>query len=285
MQSEGQPNNFQPEGDDHFFIRHSKSGYRTIKEIVASTNPEQPLDPKKQIMPDLTEEGVELAQREAEKFFSQLNPEIDSLFFVSSNQVRALETANIYREIAKNHGFEILRPKNVRSEAAQEIGEGEIRDVQNLSLRFDNTLAYQVFNPKVNESEINWEALPAETRKKWQQARAIVEADNQSNWGENYLHHSAKVQELFPEIQTAERLYETQFKNLLKLLKFGVEKIKEAQSSKKIKILAFGHENYISYIFDKEFRDKGIANCEAINFRIEGDKIIANVKGQEGEIN
>jgi len=126
--------------DSAHFIRHSKSAYRTYEEIQKSESPEQQLDPEKQVTPDLPEAGIELAEQEADKFFEDLDPETDAIFFTSSNEARALETANIYRKAAHEKGFDIITPENTRGELAEEIGEGEIRVLKNLSLNIDNVL-------------------------------------------------------------------------------------------------------------------------------------------------
>jgi hypothetical protein len=112
--------------------------------------------------PDLPESGVELAKEKAKEFFENLDPEKDILFFASSNEARALETANIYREIAKEKGFEIVRPENSRSGLSEELSDGDIRVVKILSIYpygETNAVIDSVFNPPSRRGDINWSAV------------------------------------------------------------------------------------------------------------------------------
>lgn len=254
--------------DEVKFTRHSKAGYKTYAEILASKNPQAPFDPERQITPDITEQGAELARSEAEKLFDGMNSETDALFFASSNEARALDTANIYRQVAHEKGFEILTPEHTRSSVAATIGEGEIRTVKNLSLNNTNTLVSSVFNPKFLTGKENLAALDEETRQKWEEARVIIDADDKGSWGANFYHHSEEIKKIFPELKSAKNLYETNFKNLVRLADFGIKKAEESEHPKNIKILAFGHENYISYALNKYFGDHEIKNCETITVNV-----------------
>ena len=129
------------------FTRHSKAEYKTYRNIRSSDNPRQKMDYEDQITPDLSEEGVALAEQKAEAFFSQFNPDQDVLFFASSNEARALETANVYRQVAREKGFKILRPKTAGLALAEKIGGGEIKVVHNLSLNNKDILLQSLFNP------------------------------------------------------------------------------------------------------------------------------------------
>ena len=62
------------------YIRHSKALYQTYGKILASEDPQQGFDPEEQVSPDLTPEGIELAQKKAEEFFDELDPEKDVVF-------------------------------------------------------------------------------------------------------------------------------------------------------------------------------------------------------------
>lgn len=50
------------------FIRHSKAGYKTYKEINKSDNPQNSVDYNNQVENDLPLVGVELAKVEAKNF-------------------------------------------------------------------------------------------------------------------------------------------------------------------------------------------------------------------------
>lgn len=142
--SEATPNIPPVEGvkDDVTFIRHSKAGYKTQEAIERSGNPRAAFNPEDQVTPDLTPEGREFAREKAEEFFDGLDPAQDKLFFVSSNEARALETGNAYREVAEARGFEIITPEKSGTRVAEEIGGGQIRTLNNLSLNSQDILLF-----------------------------------------------------------------------------------------------------------------------------------------------
>jgi len=274
--------------DEFFTIRHSKAEYKMNKAIVTSDNPESKFDPKKQdFLSDLTPKGKELAQQEAEKFFNELDPEKDAIFFTTSDLVRAIETAKIYKDEAKKRGFEIIKPENVRDDLVEEIGDGEIRKLDNLSLNIDNMLIEYLFHPKKNYLEEvvkNKDNVSEETKKKWKQARQIIEADNKGTWGKNYYQHSEEIKKIFPEIKTAEEMYDRNFKNTIKLMRFAQKKINKENYQKNIKVLGFGHENLFIHFLGKNFKEGSIDNCEVIGFKINNDNIQVNAKGENKNI-
>ncbi len=257
------------------FIRHSKSGYETYKSIRSSGEPLADFDQDQQILPDLTPEGVELANNEAENFFSTFSPEDTSLFFVSSNEARAIETADIYRHIAHSKGFEIIKPEHARSSLSEQTAEGEIRVLHNLSIYPNKSKVVfdGMFNPKKYRGQINWDKIPEDVRQKYDQAIAIIDADDQGSFVANFAKHAETIKEIIPEIDTPEELYNSKFKNLIRLAQFGEKKIKEGDSEKPIKILAFGHENYLIYFLQKYLEKENIGNCEVVNFSIEDGKV------------
>lgn len=285
---ENKPEKQRNKPDDYFAIRHSVARYQKNKEIVESDEPERGFDPKEQdFLTDLTPEGVKFAEQEAEKFFEGLDPKKDALFFASSNLVRAMQTANIYRKIAKEKGFEIIRPEKPGTKLGEKIGEGDIRVIDTLSLGLKNMLVESIFFPDkdyLEEVVKDKKFVSEETRKKWKKAREIIENDNKGSWGANHHYHSKKIKEIFPYLKTSEDLYEQKFKNLLRLIEFADKKIKEANLDKNIKVLGFGHENYFLHFLDKYFKEPAIGNCEVIGFRIEEDGIQATAKGESKKI-
>ena len=258
-------------GHSVHFTRHSKAGYKTYSKILKSDNPQQPVNVEDQVTPDLPEKGVEMARVAAEKFFETLDSSTDNLFFASSSEARALETANIYRQVAQERGFNILKPEHVRSELAEKIGEGDIRVVNGLSIKIANNLIGSVFNPDTHLGEVNFAAVDPETKEKWDRAREIINSDDKGSWGANFYHHSAAIKEIFPEIADAQDEYDTKFSKLVRLAKFSLDKAKESNVNGNVKVLAFGHESYIGYALNQYFSDNDIKNCETINIEpIEG---------------
>jgi hypothetical protein len=252
--------------NEAFFTRHTKSNYKNINKVLKSDNPQGRINFGDQIVPDVSPEGVDLGEKKAEEFFSGLDPKTDVLFFVSSNESRALGTADIYRKKAKEMGFEIIKPENTRNPMSEKVGEDEIRVVRNLSINVENILLNCVFNPGDALEKINSESVDEETRNKFIKAREIIESDNKKSWGENFYYYSQAVAEIFPELKTARDLYERQFNNLVELARFGLKKAADSKTDKNVKILGFGHENYMGLALQDYFQDHNIGNCESISF-------------------
>ncbi|MFA5961874.1 MAG: hypothetical protein WC848_04290 [Parcubacteria group bacterium] len=266
------------------FIRHSKSSYKTYGDILKSENPKAEFDKENQSTPDLTGAGIEMAKQEAESFFGKLNPDTDSLFIASSNEARAIETANIYRTIAHTKGFMILKPEHARSGLSEELAEGEIRVIDSLSINSKYLLIESLFNSPAKRGDINWGAVEPEFKAKYDEASKIIEADDQGSYGGNLAKHGEKIKVIFPEIETAEELFNEQFQNLKRLAKFGVKKAQESGHEKNIKILAFGHENYLMHVIQDIFQEEGINNCETMHIEVEGENIVANFRGKEANL-
>jgi len=273
-----------PREDEVHFVRHGKAQYKTYGDIVASDNPQQPFNPEEQVVADLTEKGVAEVEIEAIKFIGSLDPEKDVLFFVSSNESRAIQTANIYRGEAHKAGVDVIRPKKAGTKFAEEIGDGEIRTVKNLSLNSRNIILNKLFNSPKQPDDINWSAIDPETREKWDRARAIIVAGDKGSFGANFFAYSHELQDIFPEIKTSLEMYENNFQNLLKLIRFAIKKIEDSGISKKVHVMAFGHENYLLDFLAKRFQEEGIKNCEAINIKTKGDSISAEFRGKEVEL-
>jgi hypothetical protein len=265
------------------FTRHSVSSYQSYVDKVASDNPLGKLDYDKQSVPDLPEKGIELARQSAEKFFETLDPSKDALFFASSNEARAVETANIYREIAHDKGFEVLKPENSRSVLSEQIADGEIRVVHNLGIRSAGVID-SVFQSPNKRVPINWETIDPEIKKKFDEASKIIEADDKGSFGANLAAHSEEIKRFFPELATAKEQFDIQFSNLIRLIKFGFEKAKNDKEGKDIKILAFGHENYLMYALEHYFQEEGIKNCETIHIEPQDEGIKIVFRGKEIEI-
>lgn len=283
--------------DEFFATRHSVSGYKLNNAIASSENPESSPDAERQwFVADLTPEGITLAKEKAEEFFDGLNPETDALFFVSSDLVRAAETAKIYLDVARRRGFEIILPREkseknkVHENKAEEIGEGYIRKINCLTLdHLKNMLREFVFagNDYLAEVVAHPENVSTETMDKWAKARAIIEADNKGSWGPNYAAHSEEIAKIFPDVKSAKEVYETKFKNMLRLMRFGQKEIEEQNPDKNIKILGFSHENSFLYFLNQNFGES-MKNCESIGFHVlpenearEKREILVSAKGSD----
>lgn len=258
-------------GVEAFLIRHSKASLQTYETILMSDDPQQPVTKDFQVSPDLKEEGKKMAEEKAEALFEKMDPEKDELVFVSSQEARALETAAIYRNIAKQQGFTILSSGKTGSELAQQLGEGDIRIIKALMPEIKNTLMITIFFPKNKVPEINWTAVPTDIKKKWDQARSIVENNDHGSYSANLTEHIEAVRQIFPEMASADERNEKILKKLKRLFDFAQSKAKENPPDKNIKILAFGHDTYMSALSEKVLKDSKTENCQAINIQASSD--------------
>lgn len=271
-------------GADVDLFRHSRSGYENYGNRLISDNPQDSTEIRNQITPDLTEDGIKLCENTAEEYFGSLDPSETALFFVSSREARAMSTASIFREVARKQGFEIIKPQHSRSDISEKEAGGEIRGLNALTLSGNNLFANSVFNPEKYLPDINWDSIDEESKKKWLQAREIILSDDKGSWGANFHFHAPKVKNIFHEIGTAEEEYHRTFSKLVKLIKFASSKTEQSKGGKKIKIIGFGHENYLSFALDKYFGEHQINNCEVVRFAEGNGTISASYRGQEQEI-
>lgn len=252
------------------YIRHAPAEYKTYLNTLASDTPNTPFNYKEQITPDINEQALEFAKRAANEYFEKLDPEKDILFFTASNEARAIETANMYRTVAHDRGFEVIRPDNPRSDYAETLGEGEIRMVDSLSVNPNNMLTNMLFAPKSQYDQlvINWEKVSEEDKQKIEEIRSIVEKDNKGTWLQNVIEHGEEVDRVFPENNTTIRTYGKQFEDLLRLLRFARSKAATLESNKELRLLAFAHENAVTPLLQEHFDKQGIKNCECIEFTV-----------------
>ncbi len=267
------------EGTRIFYFRHSMAKYGEFAKKLASDNPIGPLDIEAQ-QPDLTtgeRDGALFAHEQAVRFFDsgKMNPDKDAFFIVSSDQIRALETAAIYAQVARNKGFRVIAHKNTGTEIARKLdpseneGEGYVRSLETLSLNDIDSLTEAVYNPPEQLSPVNWEAvekIEPGFKEKWDKARAIVLEYNESvkakggrpSWGDNSYHCSAKVKKFLPAAITPEDQMK-RFKQMLRLARFAQNRPTDGE---KMNVLAFGHENAPAAALEEHTGKHALANCE-----------------------
>jgi len=146
MEKLNKPEQYQE--SDIFFTRHAESAYKTYSYILKSENPLCKVDYPEQIEGDLTEEGRQNAESKAKELLLNMEPRRDILFFVSSKENRAIETASIYRDIAIQHGFEIVDHGNKGRENNQNI-----RELTALSLKNIRPFVVLIFTPEQYQPE------------------------------------------------------------------------------------------------------------------------------------
>lgn len=290
----GIPSQDKDRNDEIRVFRHSIAKYQYDETRVNSEDPERKVDFSEQwFYEDLTPEGIKLAEQKAKEYFDTLDPKKDALFFVSSDLVRAAQTARIFLDEARSRGFEIIKPRDTKispefkaddessyRNKAEEIGEGYIRKINCLTLdHLENMMREKVFYQTDYMDVIpHADKVSEETREKWKQARAIIEADNRGSWGGNYAAHSEEIAQIFTNVKSAKDIYETKFKNMIRLAQFADKKIKEEDPEKNIKVLGFSHENSFIYFLNHNFGET-IKNCESVAFHISEE-----TRGDESEL-
>lgn len=272
---------------EFFGFRHQEAEYKLNKKVLDSENPRGPVRADDQnFISDLTEKGKENTRIQAEKFFAEFNPEEDAFFFVSSDFVRAAETGKIYINVAEERGFEVITPDKTGSQSVEKIGDGKIRHVDNLSLKINDGLIDQLFNHKTDFLKLAQERgvhLDEDLVARWGKAREIIEGDNKGSWSENWRYHSEEVKKIVPEIITAKKMFDTQFKNLVKLMEFGKRKIEEAKHPKKIRVFAFTHENLFTHWLLERWNESGMELGESFSFYFDPKQNLqANIRDKEG---
>jgi phosphohistidine phosphatase SixA len=272
--------------------RHQESRYQLNETALKKENPREPIDADTQDFDsDLTEKGKIEARRQAEEFFdgNHFEPEKDAFFFASSNFVRAIETATIWRKVAEERGFEIIAPINPRDQTVARVGEGKVRHVDALSLRIEDALLDQLFNAKkdyLTEALERGVEFDSDFVDRWTRARKIVEEDNRNGWSDNWRAHSEEVKKILPEIQMPKELFDTQFKNIIRLLGFANKKIEAAAYGKHIRVVAISHENLFTHWLSEYWNEEGMKLGETISlYYPEGtDELRARFRGRDEEV-
>ena len=247
-----------------FFIRHGQAQYESLVAKAESEDPQGSIDIERQIKGDLTEIGRDQVQQQAESFFKKFNKEKDIFFVVSSNQVRALETASLFINEAVLIGFSVLRHQKTGSDIAREIGEGYIRSLSSLSINKKDILVELLFTPPDWLPDIKWEFVDDDFKLQWERARSIILEGNQGSWGLNFHRYAEEIKKIFPvELATPKDLYKTQFQDILRLVDFAKERV----GSRSVHILAFGHEDYMGIALEEGTGNSTIGNAEIVEIK------------------
>lgn len=250
----------QRDGPRLFYFRHAQALYGAIVEKLRSDNPRGPIDIETQPENDLTEAGHKLARASAEGFLARLDPKKDELFFVSSDQMRALQTARVFIEVALQKGFRVIRHDKTGSSVAANVGDGYIRSLETLSHSYADALPDAVFNPPSQLPEINWKTVPPEYRAQWDKARADVLADDRGSWGANFFAHSEEVESMLPGVRSAKDLFAKRYKALVRQAQVALR----STQGQRVNILAFGHENMVGIPLERDTGDHALPNCEGV---------------------
>lgn len=243
-----------------FYFRHAQALYDAIRAKLRSENPHGPIDIDQQPDNDLTPEGHELAHSSARNFLSRLNPDKDALYIVSSNQMRALQTALAFVEEAKEQGFQVVLHEKTGSSVAERVGRGYIRSLETLSHGYAEAVSDTVFNPPSQMSEMNWDSIDPEFRRRWEKARQIVLADDKGSWGANFFAYSEQLKTLLPELRSAQQLFESRYKTLERLAALATKRV----AGQRMNILAFGHENMMGVPLERDTGNHALPNCEGV---------------------
>ncbi|OGI26210.1 MAG: hypothetical protein A3J76_01315 [Candidatus Moranbacteria bacterium RBG_13_45_13] len=280
-------------------FRHSGPPFYQLNEwLVRSRCPEAAPDAYEQWFDsDLPPEGKELARKKAEEYFDKLNPKTDALFFVSSDLVRAAETAAIFLDVARKREFEIIKPRDDENREfknhAEQIGEGWIRKIECLTLsHLENMLREFVFAKKdyLEEGIVDQNAVSEETKEMWARARKIMEEGGiEDTWGKNYMKFAERFEKegIFPDVLSAEQVYKSKFFDMARMVKIAEKIIRKQNPQKNIRVLAFSHENSFLHFLNENFGEH-MHFCENIRFEPAGsapdDEILITAKGKTKKV-
>jgi len=284
------------------FIRHAPAKYASYGAILSSNQPAQPFNSMRQTFPDLTKEGYEKARVSAVEFFDGIDPTRYRIFPLASNEARAIETALVYQQVAKEKGFGHLVLFN-----AHHVGNGAkealIREnpankwflehlgiVSELGIYDDKTpdpnalIRDGVFNPKSRRTVVNPKSISPELYAKYNEACQIVDADPQASWGDNWMKHAVHVKQgPFPEVKTPIEVYDDQFRKTMNKVKLAGKKSETMglnDLGQGVKMLMFGHEQTVGHALDSKFGEHALKNCEPLVFGLE-DRVIGQFRGKE----
>lgn len=262
------------------YFRHSESPYKTYKAKLKSDEPNSPLNPEQQYVDDLTPKGVEIAKDAARKYFEGLNPEKDRLYFVSSNEARALGTARVYKDEAEKRGFTIIDVPEARqkNDIAYRVTGGKVRTSKKLSVNPQNLVLDNLFMPADKRFEVNFDKLSPDFIVKYEQAKAIVDRDNKGSYGANLVAHASEVRKIFPEVKTAESVEKEKLQKLIHTFGKYAKRHAEQGSEEDIKVLAFGHQDQMVGFLNREFGKADLQNCEAVSFDFDASDKRVEVK-------
>lgn len=287
------------------FIRHSTAKYGPYARILrgeANIPGQLRFDADSQFSREaevgeveLTQQGQELARTSAEAYFDQLLQETGgqaAVVFLSSNEQRALETAQVYLDVAKAKGVEVVKlgaGASPGKRLAEDLAGGDIRVLRSLSLNSENILMESVFTQgrQMKPDSISWDAVPdPKFRQAWEAARAIVAADERGSFGANFAAHSDQVRQVFADngyagLETAQKLFADFKERVLERLKHFAS-LAERAPGKQLRLLLFGHENYWMYAIQQLLGEDGLKNCEEVGIFLDADgKIRLKFRGKE----
>jgi broad specificity phosphatase PhoE len=241
-------------------IRHSEAKYKTYLRLL-EVNPCGSFDSIEHIYNDLTNNGTQLAETKAIKYFDACKD--DSIIFTSSNEARAIETANIFSGIASGKGFSV----------------GNLLLKEELSVNPKMMLLNVIFstNKQHGDLNINWNLVPNSVKSKYLSLRKDIEKEDTGSWMQNVIQHSSLVTSIFPENDLSLNEYRNQFNQAIRdLINLGLN------NKHSNRVLAFTHENVLAPIMADYFQSSDFHNCENITFIINDDnQVLCRFRDQE----
>jgi len=219
-----------------FFVRHADASYQHYKNILSGDAPQAWFASRQQPDTDLTPTWIERASSQAKSFFDTHRDSLQAwltsedkqteFVFVSSNEVRAVQTANIYKNVWESLWFAVA----------------ETIIHKKLWLNFDSVILYSVFNPTNSPVvwTINRDALDDDFLALYDKARSVILADDRWSFGSNFYAHAEEVQKYFASISTSKQLDIHQLKKLL----VQASSLDKTYKDEWKKVVCFGHENY-----------------------------------------
>lgn len=156
---------------------------------------------------------------------------------LASNEVRALETAKIYKDEAEKRGFQIISVPQKQNDIGCRITKGDVKTSSRLSINSQNIVADNVFMPADKRFKINFDKLSPEVRKRYDAALAIVDQDNKGSYGANLVAYGDEIKKIFPEIRTSEQIEKEKLGVLIKNFRTLAKKMEKLVLKSVLKFL------------------------------------------------
>jgi len=257
--------------------RHGRPLYQSMVEQCL-VDPNHLYDPKFQIFPDLTANGVDDVIEGTRGFLSMLDPAVDVLDIGASSQARTLETAYWVLQMAEEMGFHVAEHAIPGNRLFRILGQGKgkILEIPELALDPTRTPLMAALFAREGMVKIDWDQVDPTVKKLWDVARLLV--DPTAGWGKNFFLYSQRIKaKILPGIRSVYDLYVEEFHRILELIK---KALSETHDGKNIHTIFIGHEDYLAYFLHVSFMVHSIKPFEEIKFFIQNGFLMAEFRGK-----
>lgn len=288
--------NKRPPGFNVDIARHTTSDYKNyLRKEHPDADPNEYVDYRDQVT-DVNEEGKELAKENAEAYAQTIDPEKELVVVVSSGEMRAYQTAQIYIDALEARGVEIFAgvpsqqdkeryPVGPAAEVRGTPDEPEIdtRIVASRipSLNYEGMWVEDMLEPPAGSKGTTFEGLDEsklseEDRARYQLARSVIETknDTDASWGSNYVEHEGKPYpfDVIPSVADNHQKMMRGIRLLRRLHEMPKTREFEKDKGKQIRYLVFTHEENMLGMARSHFGVSRVENCDVIQLHVPEDR-------------